>query len=168
MSKSEIEVHVRWMIRPDLPKVLDIENEVFRDPWTEDEFINTLRQRNVIGMTAEHGGRVLGYMIYELKRRAINVLNMAVKERYQGCSIGQQMVEKLIGKLHCQRRNRITILVSEPNLDAQLFYKAMGFVAEAIVESPYNNGNLDAYEFVYHYHPENDPHLQNTELEIVK
>ena len=46
----QLRVHIRWMIRRDMAEVLDIERQCFEFPWTEDEFINCLRQRNAIGM----------------------------------------------------------------------------------------------------------------------
>ena len=52
-EKEQVRVHIRWMIRRDMPEVLDIENQAFEFPWTEEDFIRCLRQRNCIGMVAE-------------------------------------------------------------------------------------------------------------------
>ena len=52
-QKQEIRVHIRWMIRRDMPEVLDVERSSFEFPWAEDDFIRCLRQRNCIGMVAE-------------------------------------------------------------------------------------------------------------------
>jgi [ribosomal protein S18]-alanine N-acetyltransferase len=46
-------VHVRWLIRRDMPAVLKIEDSSFEFPWREDDFIRALRQRNCIGMVAD-------------------------------------------------------------------------------------------------------------------
>ncbi|MDA8746115.1 ribosomal-protein-alanine N-acetyltransferase RimI, partial [Rubripirellula amarantea] len=58
-------VHIRWMIRRDMPAVLAIENKSFEFSWTEEDFIRCLRQRNCIGMVAEENDQVVGFMIYE-------------------------------------------------------------------------------------------------------
>ena len=47
---EESEVHIRWMIRRDMPGVLEIEKLSFEYPWTEEDFIRCLRRRNCIGM----------------------------------------------------------------------------------------------------------------------
>ncbi len=60
--------HVRWMIRRDMSDVLAIESESFEFPWSEEEFVRCLRQRNCIGMVAELDDRIVGYMIYELHK----------------------------------------------------------------------------------------------------
>ncbi len=61
-------VHIRWMIRRDMPSVIEIEENSFEFPWSEDEFIRCLRQRNCIGMVAELSEQVVGFMIYELHK----------------------------------------------------------------------------------------------------
>ena len=58
-GKQNVCVHIRWMIRRDMPEVLSIENESFEFPWSEEDFIRCLRQRNCIGMVAEHHDRVV-------------------------------------------------------------------------------------------------------------
>src|SRR5690348_2779098 len=45
-------VHIRWMIRRDMPEVMRTERASFEYSWTEDDFLRCLRQRNCIGMVA--------------------------------------------------------------------------------------------------------------------
>ena len=56
-GRLQVPVHIRWMIRRDMAEVLEIERAAFEFPWFEEEFIRCLRQRNCIGMVAEHGER---------------------------------------------------------------------------------------------------------------
>ena len=74
---AQARVHIRWMIRRDMPEVLAIEHASFEYPWCEEEFLRVLRQRNCIGMVAELGERIVGFMIYELHRNKIHVLDFA-------------------------------------------------------------------------------------------
>ena len=96
-QKQEIRVHIRWMIRGDMPEVLAIEKECFEYPWSEDDFVNCLRQGNCIGMVAEHDDRVVGFMIYELHKTRIHVLNFVVAKDCQRQGVGRQMIAKLSG-----------------------------------------------------------------------
>src|SRR5436305_3532888 len=107
------------MIRRDMVEALGIEKESFEFPWSEDDFIRCLRQRNCIGMVAEMDDRVVGFMIYELHKNRLHVLNFAVAARFRRRGIGSQMLRKLIGKLSQQRRSRIVLEVRETNLAAQ-------------------------------------------------
>lgn len=45
-------VNIRWMIRRDLPEVFRVEQESFDYPWSEDDFLRCMRQRNCIGMVS--------------------------------------------------------------------------------------------------------------------
>ncbi len=77
-SKQGLAVHIRWMIRRDMADVLEIENSSFEFPWFEEDFIRCLRQRNCIGMVAEYDEHIVGFMIYELHKSRLHILNFAV------------------------------------------------------------------------------------------
>lgn len=156
IASKEARVHIRWMIRRDMPKVLAIEAECFEFPWLEEDFILCLRQRNCIGMVAEHDDRVVGFMIYELNKTQIQILNFAVAANERRCGIGTQMVAKLIGKLSIQRRSRIALEVRETNLAAQLFFRANEFRAVSVLRNYYDDTPGDAYLMQYRYRPEKE------------
>jgi [ribosomal protein S18]-alanine N-acetyltransferase len=153
-EKQQVRVHIRWMIRRDMPEVLYTEQNSFEFPWSEDDFIRCLRQRNCIGMVAECEERVVGFMIYELHKSRLHVLNFAVSPKWRRHGVGQQMLEKLVNKLSHQRRNRILLEVRETNLAAQLFFKTAGFRAISVLRDFYEDTTEDAYLMQYQYQPE--------------
>lgn len=137
---KQIKTHIRWMIRRDMAVVMDIERRNFGDhAWGEDDFVRTLRQRHNIGMVATHDENVVGYMIYELRKTQLNVLNFAVHPGLHRRGIGRSMVEKLRSKLSMERRTKITLLVSEYNTDAQLFFRDLGFYSVGSVSGAYED-----------------------------
>lgn len=144
-EKQQVGVHIRWMIRRDMPEVLNIESASFEFPWTEDDFVNCLRQRNCIGMIAEHDERVVGFMIYELHKSRLHIINFAVAREYRRRGVGSQMLQKLVGKLSHQRRNKILLEVRETNLQAQLFFKENHFRAVSVLRDFYDDTTEDAY-----------------------
>ncbi len=156
-QKQEVRVHVRWMIRRDMPEVLAIESENFEFPWLEDDFIRCLRQRNCIGMVAEFDDRIVGFMIYELNKNRIRVLNFAVSAEHQRRGIGTQMIAKLIAKLSPQRRSRVVLEVRETNLAAQVFFRSVGFRAVSVLRGYYEDTPEDAYLMQFRYRPEPQP-----------
>jgi ribosomal-protein-alanine N-acetyltransferase len=137
------------MIRRDMPEVLQTEQESFEFSWTEEDFLRCLRQRNCIGMVAEQGEKVVGFMIYELHKTKLHILNFAVHPTCRRVSVGQQMVAKLISKLSSHRRTKITLEVRETNLSAQLFFKAMNFRAMRVLRSYYEDSGEDAFLMQY-------------------
>ncbi len=153
-AAPRLPVHVRWLILRDMPEVLAIEREGFEFPWFEEEFIRCLRQRNCVGMVAadhcaDRGERVVGFMIYELHKTWLSVLNFAVAAGVRRRGVGGQLAAKLIGKLGPQRRTRITLEVRETNLAAQLFWRSQGFQATDVLRDFYDDSDEDAYAMEY-------------------
>ena len=153
VEQSKLSVQIRWMIRRDMQSVLEIERQSFEFAWTEEDFIRCLRQRNCIGMVAERGEQIVGFMIYELHKNRLHVLNFAVHPEFRRCNVGQSMAEKLVGKLAFQRRNRIMLEVRESNLDAQLFFRKLGFRAISVLRDFYEDSTEDAYLMQFRYQP---------------
>lgn len=151
---SPYQIHIRWMIRRDFDSVLRIENESFPLPWGEEDFIRCLRNRNVIGMVADVGEQVAGFNIYELHRNRLHILNFAVDPAFRRRGVGAAMVSKLVNKLSPQRRNRIMLEIRETNLDAQLFFRGLGFRAVSLLRDFYEDSTEDAYLMQYRYQAE--------------
>ena len=141
------DVHIRWMIRRDMPAVLDIENDSFPFAWTREDFRNALRQRNCMAMVAEIGDKIVGYMIYELHRNRLEILNLAVHRQHRRSGVGSSMLAKLYGKLSPQRRTRIVAAVCERNEIAHYWLKACGFRCVGLLREHFNETDEDAYVF---------------------
>ena len=141
-------VAINWMKRDHMPDVLRIEWESFEHIWTKEDFLGVLRQRNGIGMVAQtNDNRIAGFMIYELHKMRLHILNLAVDPAYRHQGVGTQMAGKLIDKLSQQRREEITLETRESNLSSQLFWKAMGFRADMVLHGFYADSDEDAYVF---------------------
>jgi ribosomal-protein-alanine N-acetyltransferase len=146
---EQVPIHLRWMIRRDMPEVLTIEQASFTFPWSEDDFVRCLRARNCIGFVAECAERVVGYMVYELQKHRLHLLNLAVHECYRRRGVGHQLIRNLVGKLSHDRRSRILLEVRDTNLQAQLFFRAQGFRAVSVLRRLYDDTAEDAFLFQY-------------------
>src|SRR3989344_6648378 len=133
--QQDIRVQIRWLIRRDMLEVLDIEKACFEFSWEKEEFLCCLRQLNCIGMVATYDQYVAGFMIYELNKTKIQILNFAVAPEFQRMGIGAQMVQRIMDKLSQQRRKEIILEIRETNLPAQLFFKSQGFRAQNVVNN---------------------------------
>lgn len=142
---EHLDVQIRWIIRRDMVDVLRIEQQSFDRSWTEEDFLCCLRQRNCIGMVAEYDHEIVGFMIYELHKSRLHILNFAVDAEFRRRSIGTQMVLRLVDKLSQQRRNEILLEVRERNLDGQMFFKKQGFRAVTVLRAHYDDTAEDAY-----------------------
>ena len=153
LPRSETTAQIRWLIRRDMPRVLEIEQASFEFAWTEEDFLCCLRQRNCIGMVAERDGLVVGFMIYELHKSRLRILNFAVCPEARRLHVGTQMVQRLVDKLSQQRRNEIVLEVRETNLAAQVFFRSQDFRAVRVLRGHYDDTTEDAYSMLYQLQP---------------
>ncbi len=145
---------IRWMIRRDMPEVLAIEQGCYGAPWTQDDFLGALRQRNCIGMVAEsHVGKVIGYMVYRLMPDArhmterefkaadkyLKLMNLAVDPRFRFMGVGRQMLETLARKLSQQQWAYAEIVVSERNYPAQCWLRECGVRATGVLQGHFSD-----------------------------
>jgi len=129
--------------------VLNIERACFDHVWSEEDFLCCLRQRNCIGMVAEQDHNIVGFMIYELHKLTLRILNFAVDPSVQRSGIGSRMIERLVDKLSQQRRREIVLEVRETNLNAQLFFRSQGFRAMGVLREHYDDTAEDAYSMIF-------------------
>lgn len=137
--------YLRWMIRRDLPRVLSIENQIFDDAWTCEDFFRLMSHTNCRTMVTVCDEEIVGYMVYQLHISRIHLLNFAVAPKCQDIGIGTQMMQNLMSKLSNERRDRIMLEVRETNLKAQLFFRGAGFVWVETLRDFYTDCDEDAY-----------------------
>lgn len=139
------ELRINWMSRRHLNEVIAIEQASFPHPWDEETFIRCLRQSNCIGFVAEQKDRVVGYVIYQMHKNRLHILNLAVSTESRRQGVGTALIARLISKL-TPLRMMIFTEVSEWNDDGIGFLKACGFKATSVASRHYDTGE-DAYVF---------------------
>jgi len=139
MPTHTLPVNVRWMLHSDLAAMLEIEQLCFDDPWTRQEFGDAFRCSQIVGRIAEHNNRVVAYIIYELHSTYVQITNLAVCPSRQRWGVGGAMVRELLGRVNTTRRRQVYADIRETNLDAQLFFKSLGFKATGILKGLYEN-----------------------------
>ena len=137
-------IAVRWMVRSDLTAVSEMERELFEFPWGELDFVSCMRCRNCMGMVAtDRDGQVVGYMVYEIHKDRIHLLNIAARP-----GVGAKLMGVVLGKLD-DRRSRVMLEVRETNLKAQRFFQRWGFKAISILRDFYEDSKEGAYLMQY-------------------
>lgn len=139
--------HIRWMIRRDLPDVLQIEQDSYDEPWRESDFINVLGDRRTIGMVAEQGETIIGFMVYQLRLESVYVYDLAVAPAVRRLGVGQAMLNGIKKKLHLARR-KIYVELPETNVPGQLFLRSQGFRCIQQNRQFFDNGE-DGYVMQY-------------------
>lgn len=150
-ATNRLDVHIRWMIRRDMPEVLEIEKVSFKHAMHEEDFLVALRQRNCIGMVCERKEKIVGFMVYELHKDYLKILDLAVHPAWRHLDVGTQMCQKLASKLSSHRRRIIRVSVRESDLPSQLFFRSMGYLSQRIIRESFEDTGEDAYLMECHF-----------------
>lgn len=142
----EATLRERWLIRKDLDDVLRIEAACFDYPWDESDFREALTRRLTFAKVIEHNGRIVGYVVYDLRKRSIDIINFAIDPAHQRHGFGAKLLGCLTSKLDDEIRS-IRCHIWERNLKGQLFMRAMGFRCAAIKRDFFEGDS--AYVFTF-------------------
>lgn len=143
-------MRIRWMIRQDLPEVMDIMRRSYVEPWSEDEVLACMQCKTTIGHVVESDDRVIGFTLFDLGKKAISIVLLAVHPEERRLGVGRLMVERVVGKLAVGRRTAVNLLACEKDLCAHLFLKACGFRVVKTFAGMYDN-DADGYLFSREY-----------------
>ena len=140
-------IKIRDIKPSDLPNLTPIEIASFPHAyWETEDFRTVLSDKNNYGLLVETHCEIVAFAIYSLDRKYISIINIAVSPHVRRQKIGFAIIEKLIMSLG--KRKEICLTVSDQNLDAQLFFRSMGFKAVNVERNFYGRGH-DGYDFVY-------------------
>ena len=86
--------------------------------------------------------KVVGFVIYELHKTKLHILNFAVHPEHRRIGVGSQLAERLISLLSIHRRKRIVVAIPPDRFDeASPFFTSAGF--DEIKDTKVMEYNLD-------------------------
>lgn len=135
---------IRLMQEHDLPDILKIERKCYEFPCRKREFMHMFSRPNVFCIVCEYHERAIGYLIYEVRRHHVAMLSLAVDPAFQRKGVAKMMGQKWMQAMS-YLKNKVTMIVRDKNLPAQMLLKSLGFKAVVILQSPYDVVNDDGY-----------------------
>ena len=127
-------------MREDLRHILRIEAEAFEFPWSEEDFMEHLKEPDSVALVLECDAGIRGYLVFGFDDEWIRLYSCVVADRYRGQGIGTTMMARLTGMSATQRRNGILAKIPERNVAAQLFFRSCGFLAIDVLEDYFLDG----------------------------
>ncbi len=137
-------MEIRRMTEADLAEVCEIENETFSDPWSEEDFRNSLQDDKNDYLVAEIDGIIAGYCGFWGVVGEGDIFNVAVKKEYRRQRIGETMLKALIEKGVTRGITSFTLEVRISNEPAIRLYEALGFERAGIRKDFYTKPKEDA------------------------
>ncbi len=110
----------------DVPAVHAIEQEVFADPWSTQDFRDCVAA-DALFLIAEVAGEVGGYVVALDAADEGEILNLAVAPEGRRKGLGRALVEAILGLLQDRDVSHIYLEVRESNAPARALYAAQGF-----------------------------------------
>ncbi|WP_297464290.1 ribosomal protein S18-alanine N-acetyltransferase [Thermococcus sp.] len=137
------------VVRParlfDIPAVVRIERESFREEYPRGIFLTFLENNPETFLVAEYGGRVIGYVMAYLRPDLEgHIMSIAVDPSYRGNGIGSALLTEVIERLINRGARYIGLEVRVSNERAIKLYESLGFRKIKRVIGYYADGE-DAY-----------------------
>lgn len=136
------------MTSSDLADVLAIERASFTFPWSASFFVQELKVDCARSHLAIVDGKPIGYVIYWLLSREIDIHNLAVAPAYRGRGIARALLQAVIADAEAEKASRITLEVRKSNEAAQRLYHSAGFMARGVRKGYYSDDGEDALVMV--------------------
>lgn len=127
--------------KTDLPEIMNIENESFKDPWDIFSFRLIVSHKDCYARKAVIGDVIAGYIIGCFEEERFHFMNVAVRKSLRMKGIGKNLVFRMIKDIEKTSVKEIYLEVRINNEPAINLYKKMGFKIERIEKNYYENGD---------------------------
>lgn len=132
-----------------IPGIIEIEQQVFKTPWTEEMFVQELEDNRLsMAYVVLDDGRLIGYMVAWLLRQEVHLINIAVDPSRQRAGVGRTMLRYLFDLAAQAKRRFITLEVRESNEWAIRLYETIGFKRIGVRPHYYHEDGEDAVVMV--------------------
>ena len=134
------------MRRRDLRTILQIEHQVFPEPWSEAVFASELALPTGRAYRVAWRGRDLaGYVGVMFVDDEAHVTTIAVAPHFQHQGVGTSLLLEVVQLSRSQGVRHLTLEVAAGNERAQALYRLFGFVPVGIRKGYYAKTGEDAY-----------------------
>ncbi len=114
------------MLRSDIARIMPIEREIFPFPWTEGNFIDSLRS-GYDAWLFEYGEEIVGYAVVMWLPDEAHLLNLSVATLRQGRGVGRAALHWLSDSTARRGARTMLLEVRPSNVRALRLYESAGF-----------------------------------------
>jgi ribosomal-protein-alanine N-acetyltransferase len=130
---------------PHLARVLEIERELFRAPWSLVMFRQEVEERWLSrSFVAVFDNQVVGYVIAWFLRGEVHILNLGVTPSHQRRGIARRLLRHILDFAEETSSALVTLEVRVSNEAAKRLYASMGFASVGIRRRYYRDNDEDA------------------------
>lgn len=129
---------VREMRPEDVSSVAALEAECFSEPWSEQAFLDALKQPEALMMVAEDAQQIpVGYCGIYLSLDEGEITNVAVRPECRKQGIADAVLDAVFAEAQNRGAQKIYLEVRQSNIPAQKLYEKHGFTSCGIRKNFY-------------------------------
>jgi [ribosomal protein S18]-alanine N-acetyltransferase len=136
-------VNLRNATYSDLPRILEIEELSFSQPWSLNSFRRELTlpfSRLIVASCDTADNLPCGFLCRWLVADELHILNIAVHPAHRHTGIGTRLIEETIGEAKAKHTQVITLEVRRANLSARSLYRKFNFQERRLRKNYYAPG----------------------------
>ncbi|HEX5564759.1 MAG TPA: ribosomal protein S18-alanine N-acetyltransferase [Sporosarcina sp.] len=139
------QIEYRKMTVEDIPAVVEIEQEAFATPWTQEIFEHEMAGNDYAHyIVAVVDGEVIGHFGMWVVLDESHITNVAVRMHMRGHGIGEALMRKAMELCKANEVRVMTLEVRVSNHTAQNLYRKLGFQDGGIRKNYYTDDHEDA------------------------
>lgn len=135
---------VREMLESDVSDVARLEEETFSMPWSQEAFLDMLKNENMTYLVVDMNGEIIGGAGIRNILGDAEITNVVIKDVYRGHGYGKLLLTKLMDKGLEMGANAFTLEVRKSNTAAICLYTSCGFCQEGLRKNFYEKPREDA------------------------
>lgn len=137
-------VSIRYIKPDDIKCIAEIENMVFKSPWTKEMIESELSHDFSHFFVAEENKKPVGYGCFWIVADESHITNLAVHPEFQGKGFGKLLLKRLVEASLELGSKKIFLEVRRSNSVAQNLYESLGFEKISIRKNYYQKEKEDA------------------------
>lgn len=137
-------MQIRDMREEDLEQVCAIENQIFSKPWSESDFLSSIRNPQHIYLVAEDKGTIMGYCGMWGIAGEGQITNVAVDPSFRRQGVAKRLFHVFLERGEQDGLTAFTLEVRTSNLPAIQLYRKFGFEDAGIRKDFYEAPKEDA------------------------
>lgn len=139
---------IRMATELDLQELMQIENECFSRPYSNESFLQDLRGDKVKAFVKILNEKIVGFISLYIFLDEANLQQIAVLEDFRRKGISSELIEYSVEYLKQNKVKKIYLEVNETNFVAIKTYEKFGFKQVVTRKNYYGNQSAVVYELM--------------------
>ena len=131
---------IREVTESDLAVLLQIEKECYSQPWSQQQFVQELRNPVASLLLGEIENRIVGYICYWLIDGEMEILNLATAPKVRRKGVAAQLMDEAFSRCEAKNLSTAWLEVRAANHPAMTLYRRSGFKSSGIRKGYYRDG----------------------------